>query len=76
MSIKLTKRTNFLFTKLLSNWLVSDTVVNFFVFELRGFEFLLDTISPNEEHTESSLSMNTQVVREKLKSALAGSDLE
>jgi hypothetical protein len=76
MSIKLTKRTNFLFTKLLSNWLVSDTVVNFFVFELRGFEFLLDTISPNEEPTDDSLSMNTQVVREKVKSALAGSDLE
>jgi hypothetical protein len=55
MSIKLTKRTNFLFTKLLSNWLVSDTVVNFFVFELRGFEFLLDTISPNEEPTDSTL---------------------
>lgn len=55
MSIKLTKRTNFLFTKLLSNWLVSDIVVNFFVFELRGFEFLLDTISPNEEPADITL---------------------
>lgn len=34
-----------MFTKLLAHWLVSDTLVNYFVFSLKGFEFLLDIIS-------------------------------
>jgi len=42
---KLTKRTNALFTKLIGHWLVSDSTVEFFVYTLKGFEFLLDTIS-------------------------------
>jgi hypothetical protein len=48
VAIRLTTRCNDLFTKLLSTWLVSETVVNYFVFELRGFEFLLDTISSHQ----------------------------
>lgn len=45
MGLRLSNRTNELFRRLLKIWLVSDDVVNYFVFELRGFEFLLDTIS-------------------------------
>jgi hypothetical protein len=45
IAVKLTKRSNALFTKLLAHWLVSDTLVNYFVFALKGFDFLLDIIS-------------------------------
>ena len=45
IAVKLTKRSNQMFTKLLAHWLVSDTLVNYFVFSLKGFEFLLDIIS-------------------------------
>jgi hypothetical protein len=45
VAIKLTKRTNALFTKMIQHWLVSDDLVEYFVFSLKGFDFLLDTIS-------------------------------
>jgi len=48
-AIQLASRTNGLFTKLLSSWLVSEKAVNYFVFELKGFDFLLDTISNDKE---------------------------
>lgn len=48
-AIALSTRTNTLFTKLLSSWLVSEKAVNYFVFELKGFEFLLDTISCDQD---------------------------
>lgn len=44
MSIKLSHRTNEFFIKFLKHWLISDSVASYFVFDLEGFEFLLDTI--------------------------------
>lgn len=44
MSVKLSQRTNEYFIKFLKQWLVSDAVASYFVFDLEGFEFLLDTI--------------------------------
>jgi len=32
---------------LLNQWLVADSIVNYFVFELKGFEFLLNSIGTN-----------------------------
>jgi hypothetical protein len=34
---------------LLSSWLVNDTIASYFVFDLNGFEFLLDTIGVGQE---------------------------
>lgn len=48
MSVRLSERTNEYFTKLLGQWLVSDSVASYFVFDLGGFEFLLDTIGLGE----------------------------
>lgn len=48
-AIALSNRTNALFSKLLSSWLASEKAVNYFVFELKGFEFLLDTISVDKQ---------------------------
>lgn len=48
-SVKLTKRTNSLFNKLIRFWLVNNTLVEYFVFKLRGFEFLLDTIASDSK---------------------------
>ena len=42
--LKMSKRSNALFTKLLEGWLVSDMTINYFCFDLQGFAFLLDTI--------------------------------
>lgn len=36
---------------MLAHWLVSDTLVNFFVFKLKGFEFLLDIIAADNNAT-------------------------
>lgn len=44
VAVRLSERTNEYFTKLLSQWLISDTIASYFVFDLEGFEFLLDTI--------------------------------
>ena len=57
MSIKLSERTNEFFIKLLGQWLVSDSVASYFVFELGGFEFLLDTIGVGAEN-ETDLEMH------------------
>jgi hypothetical protein len=78
---KLTKRTNALFTKLIGHWLVSDSLVEYFVFTLKGFEFLLDTISSDHkpssaltiEESKEQFSNNSNDERH---SALKGSDLE
>ena len=43
-AIKLSERTNDYFIKFLGSWLISDQVASYFVFDLGGFEFLLDTI--------------------------------
>jgi hypothetical protein len=42
--IRLGAQTNDYFLKLVSSWLKSDGIANSFVFDLNGFEFLLDTI--------------------------------
>jgi hypothetical protein len=52
---KLTKRTNALFTKLVGHWLVSDSLVEYFVFTLKGFDFLLDTISNDHKPSSSAV---------------------
>ncbi len=44
VSVRLSERTNEYFIKLLGQWLISDKVASYFVFDLGGFEFLLDTI--------------------------------
>lgn len=48
-AIKLSERTNEYFIKFLGSWLVSDSVASYFVFDLSGFEFLLDTIGVGSE---------------------------
>lgn len=46
--MKLSERTNEYFIKLLGYWLISDQIASYFVFDLGGFEFLLDTIGIGE----------------------------
>lgn len=53
-AIKLSERTNEYFIKFLGSWLVSDSVASYFVFDLSGFEFLLDTIGVGSETDENS----------------------
>jgi hypothetical protein len=47
--MSLSRRTNDYFTKFVGNWLKSDSIASHFVFELGGFEFLLDTIGTRDE---------------------------
>jgi hypothetical protein len=54
--VRLSERTNEYFIKLLGQWLVSDSVASFFVFDLGGFEFLLDTIGLGGETDIASLA--------------------
>jgi len=56
VSIRLSERTNDYFTKLLRQWLVSDSVASHFVFDLGGFEFLLDTIGVGSDARRRKLS--------------------
>ena len=49
MSMKISERINEFFIKLLGQWLISDHVASYFVFDLGGFEFLLDTIGVGSE---------------------------
>lgn len=76
VAIKLTKRCNTLFTKLIGCWLVTDQLVEYFVFKMRGFDFLLDTISA--EHTPSSIQSSLEESKDDKpsESAMFGSDLE
>lgn len=74
-AILLNTRTNALFTKLLSSWLVSEKAVNYFVFELKGFEFLLDTISCDKTDDDSSQAVPSADVKSVVRSALIKSDL-
>jgi hypothetical protein len=52
--MNLSRRTNDYFTKFVGNWLKSDAIASHFVFELGGFEFLLDTIGKREEGKSNS----------------------
>jgi hypothetical protein len=51
--LSLSRRTNDYFTKFVGGWLKSDTIARHFVFELGGFEFLLDTIGKRSEESRS-----------------------
>jgi hypothetical protein len=53
----LSRRTNDYFTKFVGNWLKSDPIASHFVFELGGFEFLLDTIGKKEEGQNNGSSL-------------------
>ena len=55
MAVKLSNRTNEYFIKFLKQWLISDTVASYFVFDLQGFEFLLDTIGLGVESKPEQL---------------------
>jgi len=65
-----------LFTKLIGHWLVSDALVEFFVYTLKGFEFLLDTISNDCKPSSSAVEESKDPNREDKQFALRGSDLE
>lgn len=54
LTVKLSDRVNQYFIKLLKLLLINDQVASFFVFDLSGFEFLLDTIGVGFE-SESNL---------------------
>ena len=77
--MKLSKRTNTLFTNLLESWLVSDTTINYFCFDLCGFAFLLDTVGSDEPLKSASTEESKESVKavtQKVTSALAVSDLD
>ena len=52
VSVRLSERTNDYFIKLLGQWLISDSVASYYVFDLGGFEFLLDTIGLSTSEVE------------------------
>ena len=52
--MNLSRRTNDYFTQFVGAWLKSDSIASHFVFELGGFEFLLDTIGKKEENSEAA----------------------
>lgn len=54
ISVKLSERVNEYFIKLLKLLLINDHVASYFVFDLCGFEFLLDTIGVGSE-TDSNM---------------------
>ena len=54
--MNLSRRTNDYFIQFVGVWLKSDAIASHFVFELGGFEFLLDTIGKKEEVSEKTLS--------------------
>jgi hypothetical protein len=78
-ALRLCRRSNSLFTSLLESWLVSDTTINYFCFDLCGFAFLLDTVG-SDEPLKSSTTEETKEglnrVEQKLTSAMANSDLD
>ena len=84
MALRLSRRTNNLFASLLESWLVSDTTINYFCFDLCGFAFLLDTVGSDEHlkqsKTSGSISEETKEsfgkVTQKITSAMASSDLD
>lgn len=63
--MNLSRRTNEYFTKFVGNWLKSDSIARHFVFELGGFEFLLDTIGKKEQVKEESSGSFAQVEDDK-----------
>lgn len=80
-AITLSEKTNLWFTQLLSQWLVSDKIVNYFVFELKGFAFLLDTIATdkakevNSEPVSVMIDTSSTPVKEEKQITVAETDL-
>ena len=52
--MNLSRRTNEYFARFVGSWLKSDSIASHFVFELGGFEFLLDTIGKKDERAGTS----------------------
>ena len=78
-ALRLCRRTNTLFTNLLESWLVSDTTINYFCFDLCGFAFLLDTVgsdAPVKAADSEEAKQSLKKVAEKVTSAMASSDLD
>ena len=87
MSLKLSNRTNAYFIKFLKQWLISDSVASYFVFDLEGFEFLLDTIGIGADHKggetleviereEEKQQLQPEEPQKKTILSLLGSDLQ
>jgi len=75
-ALRISRRTNTLFTSLLESWLVSDTTINFFCFDLCGFAFLLDTVGSDEPLKSAASEESKESVRsvtQKMVSALGES---
>jgi hypothetical protein len=63
--MSLSRRTNDYFTKFVGSWLRSDSIASHFVFELGGFEFLLDTIgTSNESGGERAVESSPEEAKE------------
>ena len=78
-ALRFCRRTNGLFTNLLESWLVSDTTINYFCFDLCGFAFLLDTVgsdAPVKSSTNEETKERIGRVTEKMTLAMASSDLD
>jgi len=61
MSHRLQVRISQIFQKLIAKWLVESSVVEFFVFELKGFDFLLETIGTTQQQTTREASSPTKI---------------
>ena len=55
ITVKIAKRANKLFKHFLHNWLVTDDVASYFVFDLQGFDFLLDNIGLEDESNKKKV---------------------
>lgn len=75
-ALRFCRRTNSLFTNLLESWLVSDTTINYFCFDLCGFAFLLDTVGSDAPVKSSLSNQKVNKIAEKMVSAMANSDLD
>jgi hypothetical protein len=72
--MSLSRRTNDYFTKFVGNWLKSDSIASHFVFELGGFEFLLDTIGTRDEDAiEQAVESSTGEAKDGHRTLFSGS---
>jgi hypothetical protein len=73
----LNQRTNIYFSRFVAAWLKTDAQANHFVFDLGGFEFLLDIIGKSKERKLKAPSQPEQLSNEisELLAGLEGSDL-
>lgn len=72
--MSLSRRTNEYFTRFVGAWLKSDSIASHFVFELGGFEFLLDTIGKTDpESAQSGPTWSSKVPKVEQQPALTAS---